>query len=319
MTTGSVQKTGLIKLSNITINRRFKGITFFDALVLLSLLSFLVFIGYRLFYSLNYKWNWSVIPTYMFYFDAEKGRWSANILLKGLFTTLRLSFWGMIFATLIGILIGLMRVSPRLFFYLIGRTYIELIRNTPPLVLVFIFYYFITDQLLTFLRIDDIFLASPELAQYFFSLLFAEGSLIIPFLSGVLTLALFQGAYIAEIVRAGIEAIDKGQWESARSIGLGRWKTMRLVILPQATRIMLPPLANEFINTVKWSSIVSIISIQELTFQGLQVMGSTHATIEIWFTISLMYLLLCYTLSNIVSRIERRLSRADTNSQARTS
>ena len=301
------------------INRKSGSITILDAVVLFSILVFFVFVGYRLFYSLNYKWNWSVIPTYMFRFDAEKGHWTANILLEGLFTTLRLSIWGMILATIFGFLVGLMRVSPRLFFRLIGRTYIELIRNTPPLVLVFIFYYFITDQLLAFLGIDDIIQASPAAVQQVAAFFFADGALLIPFLSGVLTLALFQGAYIGEIVRAGIEAIDKGQWESAMGLGFTRWKMMRLVILPQATRIMLPPLANEFINTVKWSSIVSIISIQELTFQGLQVMGSTHASIEIWCTISLMYLLLCYMLSSLVSRIERRLSRTDSVFQTHTS
>ncbi len=225
----------------------------------------------------------------------------------------------MILATTIGFLVGLMRVSPRLFFRLVGRTYIELIRNTPPLVLVFIFYYFITDQLLTFIGVDDIYEASPTVIQHFLSFLFTDGALLIPFLSGVLTLALFQGAYIAEIVRAGIEAIDRGQWESAKGIGLTRWKIMRLIILPQATRIMLPPLANEFINTVKWSSIVSIISIQELTFQGLQVMGSTNATIEIWVTLALMYLSLCYMLSSLVSIFERKLSRTNPLFQLHTS
>jgi len=86
---------------------------------------------------------------------------------------------------------------------------------------------------------------------------------------------------------------------------------MRLVVLPQAIRIMLPPLANEFINTIKWSSIVSIISIQELTFQGLQVMASTQATIEVWLTISLMYLILCLGLSLLVRKIELHLSRSN--------
>ena len=141
--------------------------------------------------------------------------------------------------------------------------------------------------------------------------MFAEPGLITPFLSGVLTLALFQGAYIAEIVRAGIQAIDTGQWEAGKALGLTRWKMMRLIVLPQAIQIMLPPLANEFINTIKWSSIVSIISIQELTFQGLQVMASTQATIEVWLTISLMYLTLCLTLSLLVRRIEVHLARSD--------
>jgi polar amino acid transport system permease protein len=286
-------------------------VTILDGVILAVIIGFFAYIWYRLFFSLNYKWNWSIIPTYLFRFDAEQQRWTANILLEGFLTTIKISVWATLFAVLLGFTIGLMRVSPRLFFRLIGRTYIESIRNTPPLVLVFIFYYFVSDQLLSFLAIEDIFRASPAQIQELLSFFFAEPGLISPFLSGVLTLALFQGAYIAEIVRAGIQAIDTGQWEAGKALGLTRWKLMRLIVLPQAVRIMLPPLANEFINTIKWSSIVSIISIQELTFQGLQVMASTQATIEVWITISLMYLILCLFLSIIVRKIEVYLSRSD--------
>jgi polar amino acid transport system permease protein len=287
------------------------AVSLLDGVILLAIIGFFAYIWYRLFFSLNYKWNWEIIPTYLVRFDAEKQRWTANILLEGFLTTIKISIWATLLAALLGFTIGLMRVSPRLFFRLIGRTYIEAIRNTPPLVLVFFFYYFVSDQLLTFLGVEDMFRASPEGVQQFLAFILAEPGLITPFLSGVLTLALFQGAYIAEIVRAGIQAIDTGQWEAGMALGLTRWKMMRLVVLPQATRIMLPPLANEFINTIKWSSIVSIISIQELTFQGLQVMASTHATIEVWLTISVMYLLLCLTLSLVVRRIEIHLSRSD--------
>jgi polar amino acid transport system permease protein len=287
------------------------AVSLLDGVILLAIIGFFAYIWYRLFFSLNYKWNWEIIPTYLVRFDAEKQRWTANILVEGFLTTIKISIWATLLAALLGFTIGLMRVSPRLFFRLIGRTYIETIRNTPPLVLVFIFYYFVSDQLLTFLGIEDMFRASPDGVQQFLAFILAEPGLITPFLSGVLTLALFQGAYIAEIVRAGIQAIDTGQWEAGMALGLTRWKMMRLVVLPQAIRIMLPPLANEFINTIKWSSIVSIISIQELTFQGLQVMASTQATIEVWLTISFMYLLLCLTLSLVVRRIEVHLSRSD--------
>ncbi len=287
------------------------AVSLLDGVILLAIIGFFAYIWYRLFFSLNYKWNWEIIPTYLVRFDAEKQRWTANILVEGFLTTIKISIWATLLAALLGFTIGLMRVSPRLFFRLIGRTYIETIRNTPPLVLVFIFYYFVSDQLLTFLGIEDMFRASPDGVQQFLAFILAEPGLITPFLSGVLTLALFQGAYIAEIVRAGIQAIDTGQWEAGMALGLTRWRMMRLVVLPQAIRIMLPPLANEFINTIKWSSIVSIISIQELTFQGLQVMASTQATIEVWLTISFMYLLLCLTLSLVVRRIEVHLSRSD--------
>lgn len=282
-----------------------------DVVVLLAIIGFTAYVFYRLFFSLNYNWNWSVIPTYMFHLDGETGHWRTNLLLEGLITTIKLSIWATILAVLIGFIIGLMRVSPRLFFRLIGRTYIEAIRNTPPLVLVFIFYYFVSDQFMTFLGVEDFFRSSSPAVQQYLSFFFTSPSLITQFLSGILTLAMFQGAYIAEIVRAGIQAVEVGQWEAGQALGLNRWKTMRLVVLPQATKIMLPPLANEFINTIKWSSIVSIISIQELTFQALQVMASTQATIEIWLTISVMYLFLCLSLSLMVRKIENYLARSE--------
>jgi len=286
------------------------AVSILDGVILAAVLGFFGYLCYRLFFALNYQWNWSVIPTYLVRFDAEQHRWTANILLEGFFTTIKLSIWATFFAAVLGLIIGLMRISPRLFFRLIGRTYIEAIRNTPPLVLVFIFYYFVSDQLFTFLAIEDIFRASPQPVQDILTWFFSAPGLITQFFSGVLTLALFQGAYIAEIVRAGIQAIDTGQWEAGKTLGLTRWQLMRLIILPQAVKIMLQPLAGEFINTIKWSSIVSIISIQELTFQGLQVMASTRATIEIWLTISAMYLVLCLSLSLVVRRIECSLAQS---------
>jgi polar amino acid transport system permease protein len=282
-----------------------------DILLLLMAVGFFSYLGYRLFFALNYRWNWGIIATYLVRFDAETGRYTANVLLHGFFTTIKLSLWATICATLLGLLFGLLRLSPNLLLRLLARTYIEVIRNTPPLVLVFIFYYFVSDRLLGAIGVEELVRATDGTLRDLLSLLLDEPKQISPFLSGVLTLALFQGAYLAEIVRAGIEAVDRGQWEAGRALGLSERQLLHRVVMPQATRIMLPPLANEFINTIKWSSIVSIISIQELTFQGLQVMASTQAAIEIWLTISLMYLLLCLSLSLAVRRLEQRFALAD--------
>ena len=286
---------------------RFKP-TVLDLLLLIAMAGAFLFVIYRLTFSLNYKWNWSIIPTYLVRFDSESGRWTANVLLEGLLTTIRLSIWGMLLAGILGLVMGLARTAKRLFFKLCARTYVELIRNTPPLVLVFIFYFFVSDQILPAIGVESFVRGLSESGIYWLTLVAAPPDLFVPFLSGVVTIGIFQGAYITEIVRAGIEAIDIGQWEASRALGLKRWQQIRLIILPQALRIMLPPLANEFINTIKYSSIVSIISIQELTFQGLQVMSSTQVTIEVWLTITCMYLLLCLTLSLLVQRLENRLS-----------
>jgi len=272
------------------------------------LLVFFGFVIYRLFFALNYNWNWSIIPTYLVRYDEESGRWLPNLLLQGLFTTIKLSIWGMLLAGVLGLFLGILRTSKRLFFRLSTRTYVELIRNTPPLVLVFIFYFFVSDQILPAIGADEYVRGLSPQVQEKLAYFATTPDLIIPFLSGAITIGIFQSAYITEIVRAGIEAIDEGQWDASKALGLNHLQQLRLVILPQALRIMLPPLANEFINTIKYSSIVSIISIQELTFQGLQVMSSTQVTIEVWLTITMMYLLICFSLSILVHRLEIRLN-----------
>ena len=275
-----------------------------DTVVTVVLLCFLAFITYRVSVGLNYHWDWGVIPNYLIRWDAEKGRWVSNILLQGLFTSIRLSIWTILFATLIGVLMGILRTRKRLFFRLIGRSYVELIRNIPPLVLVFIFYFFVSDQLMLLLGVDDFIRSRTGITAQLFSVTVAQPELFTAFVSGVLTVALFQGAYIAEIVRAGIQSVDNEQWEASAALGLTWIQQMRFIVLPQAARRVLPPLANEFINTIKYSSIVSIISIQELTFQGMQVMSSTQRTNEVWLTVSFMYFLLCFAVSLVARRME---------------
>jgi len=278
--------------------------TVLDIVVTAALLFFLGFVTYRVSVGLNYHWDWGVIPNYLFRWDVDEGRWVSNILIDGFFTTIRLSVWATLFATLIGVLMGILRTRKRLLFRLIGRSYVELIRNIPPLVLVFIFYFFVSDQLMLLLGVDEFIRNRTGLSAKWLSILVAPPELFTPFVSGVLTVALFQGAYIAEIVRAGIQSVDNEQWEASAALGLTWLQQMRFIVLPQAARRVLPPLTNEFINTIKYSSIVSIISIQELTFQGMQVMSSTQRTNEVWLTISFMYFLLCFTVSLVARRLE---------------
>ncbi len=285
-----------------------KSSTFLDSVVTAALLLFLGYIIYRVSVGLHYHWDWGVIPNYLLRWDEEKNRWVSNILLDGFFTTIRLSIWAILFATMIGIVVGILRTRKRLLFRLIGRSYVELIRNIPPLVLVFIFYFFISDQLMLLLGVDEFIRNQTGFTARFFNFTIAPPELFASFISGVLTIALFQGAYIAEIVRAGIQSIDNEQWEASAALGLTWLQQMRFIVLPQATRRVLPPLTNEFINTIKYSSIVSIISIQELTFQGMQVMSSTQRTNEVWLTISLMYFLLCFAVSLLARRLESSMA-----------
>jgi polar amino acid transport system permease protein len=280
-----------------------------DIAVILIITALAGYIVYRLTMKLNYKWHWDIIPTYLFRRDAENGGWTANILIEGLYTTLRLSFWATLLAALLGWAMGILRTTRRLFNRLVARTYVELIRNMPPLVLIFIFYFFVSDQIMPILGVEEFIRSRSPETQERLAIFFATPNRFTAFISGVVTIAVFQGAYITEIVRAGIQGIERGQWEAAEALGFNWFQKMRHVILPQAFKQVLPPLANEFINTIKYSSIASVISIQELTFQGMQIMAATHVTIEVWLTITAMYLVICLVLSLAVQRLERHLAR----------
>jgi polar amino acid transport system permease protein len=269
------------------------------------------YIAYRLTMKLNYKWKWSIIPQYLFFFDEVEGRWRANVLMQGFFTTLRLTFWSTLLAMIFGFISGILRTTRRLFNRLLGRTYVELIRNVPPLVLIFIFYFFVSDQIIPLLGVDEFIRSASPGAQKVLGFLFASPDLFTAFLSGMFTVAIFQGAYITEIVRAGIQSLENGQWEASYALGLTYRQQMWDIILPQALKRVLPPLANEFINTLKYSAIVSVISIQELTFQAMQVMAATHVTIEVWLTVTAIYLVMCMMLSFGVQWLERRMARSE--------
>lgn len=284
-------------------------ITPLDLIVSALLLAAVVYLGYRFRVGLNYKWNWQAIPQYLYRYDQESGKWVANLIMQGLFTTLRLSIWGTVLAIILGTIMGLCRVSQSLFYRLLGRSYVELIRNMPPLVIIFIFYYFVSGQIMPVLGLNEFILAQSETTQRLCELLFAPPSFLSAFFSALVTLAIFEGAYIAEIVRAGIQSIDKGQWEASHTLGLSKWQQMRHIILPQAVQRILPPLAGQFISLIKDSSIVSVISIQELTFQGMELMAATYLTFEIWITITLLYLVMTFTCSLAVQRLEVRMAR----------
>ncbi|SFF40900.1 amino acid ABC transporter membrane protein, PAAT family [Fontimonas thermophila] len=197
----------------------------------------------------------------------------------GLWLTLKLSAISLVFALIIGVLAGLARVASNPAARALSATYVEIIRGTPLLVQIFIFYFFVGTVL--------------DLSA---------------FTAGVAALAVFTGAYVAEIVRAGIEAVPRGQMEAARSLGLSYAQAMRHVILPQALKKSLPPLAGQFINLIKDSSLVSVMALTDLTKAGREVVSSTFSPFEVWFTVAAMYLLLTGTLSLWVRRLERRLA-----------
>ena len=209
-------------------------------------------------------------------------KWQAGPLLVGLWTTIWLSAAASVFGLIIGLVTGLCRVSSNITLRQLSIIYIELIRGTPLLVQIFIFYFFLG----TVLDISRI-------------------------VAGIAALAVFAGAYVAEIIRAGIQSIPKGQMEAARSLGLNVPQAMIHIILPQAFKRTLPPLAGQFISLIKDSSLVSVIAITDLTKSGREVITSTFATFEIWFIVAILYLFLTLSLSQVIAWVERRLAVSD--------
>jgi polar amino acid transport system permease protein len=277
--------------------------------VILALVALAIgYVVWRVDSVLRYRWNWSAVMPFIVRWDAERG-WVANLILQGFVTTIRVSIWGAVIAIVVGTAMGIARTSNRLFLRLAARSYVETIRNVPPLVFIFVFYFFVSSQIVPAIGLEAwIRRASPETLQTI-EFLFGPPRLAANVIAAIICLGLFEGAYVTEIVRAGIQAVDKGQWEAARSVGLGGVGTLRHVILPQAIQKVVPPLANQFISLVKDSSLVSLVSIQELAFLGSEVANSITRPFEVWIIVSGFYLVLCGALSLAFARLESRMRR----------
>lgn len=226
--------------------------------------------------SMNYRWQWYRIPQYLWF--TEDGEWYAAELLQGLKVTLEISAVSLLCTLVIGLVTALLRRSDSVVGRGIARAYIELIRNTPLLVQIYLLY----------------FVFGPVLGLERFT-------------TAVLALSLFQGAYTAEIFRAGLLSIDKGQFEAADSLGLSQTDSYRFIILPQVIRRILPPLTNEAVSLVKNSSIVSVMAIFDLTTEGRNIVADTAMPFEIWFTVAAIYLCVTLLLSTLAAWLEHRL------------
>lgn len=280
-----------------------------DLVVIGLALALVVYVYGRVTDVLVYKWDWSFLPGFFVRFDEESGSWQANILLKGFLATIRLSILAMIIASVVGLAIGVMRTANRLLPRMFAAAYVGLIRNIPPLVFIFVFYFFISSQIMPLLGIDRWARSLGPDQGWLFELLLGEPKLLENMLSGVICLAMFEAAYIGEIVRAGIQAIPKGQIEAGQSLGLSRFRVFSDIVLPQALQKVTPPLANQFIMLIKNSAIVALISVQELTFLGTEIAVSTRKPFETWIAIAALYFILCYGLAWLFGLIERRSRR----------
>ncbi len=290
------------------LNKPARRFTLVDLAVVLAVAAAVVFFFVRMVRVLDYQWEWDIIPGYFLFRDPATGRLQTNMLLQGFMTTIKLSAWSMVLGFFLGTVSGVMGAKGGFASRLVSRFYVETVRNIPSLVLVILFYYFVSSQFLDALGLDIWLRSQSDTIRAMVSFFGADAGQINAFVSAAIALGIYEGAYISEIVRGGINSISAGQWEAAWSIGLSQSKTFRLVVLPQAFRKVAFPLAGQFISTIKDSAIVSVISVQELTFQGMELMAATFLTFEIWITITLLYFILTFSLSRSISFFEKRLA-----------
>ena len=212
----------------------------------------------------------------------------STMLLGALGKTLLLTLLSLIFATVVGMIFALMNVGKNRILNCIGTIYVDAVRGVPLIVLAY-FIFFGVPQGIKSLGFQDFRLTALQ--------------------AGTIALAMNCGAYMAEIIRAGIESVDKGQMEASRSLGLSYGKSMRKVVLPQAIRTMIPSIINQFIITLKDTSILSVIGFPELTNIGKTISGNTFKSLQTWAIIGIMYMVVIVTLSRIAKRLERRMNR----------
>ncbi len=228
--------------------------------------------------AMQYNWQWYRVDRFIY--RIVDGEFIPGRLIDGLIVTFEITIFSMVLSVLIGLITALLRMSNSFSGKLLANIYLELIRNTPLLVQLFLFY----------------FIISPIVG-------------IDRFWTGVLCLSFFEGSFAAEIIRAGIQSVPRGQTEASNALGFNRIDRYRYIILPQSVPLILPPMTGLIINLIKHSAIVSVIAVADLTTEGLNIISETFMAFEIWFTVAGIYLVVTVSLSLFVSWLESRAAR----------
>lgn len=210
-----------------------------------------------------------------------------NLLLEAMEQTLIMALYSLLFACGVGLLFGMLSVLRNKFCNWIAQIFVDIIRGVPMIVLAFFVYFGV-----------------PYALKNIFNIRF----ILEPLQAGIICLSLNCGAYMAEIIRAGIQSVDIGQMEAARSLGLTYWKSMRKVVLPQAIKTMIPSIINQFIITLKDTSILSVIGFPELVNTAKSVISITHDSFKVWIIVGVMYLVVITLLSKLAKLLERKLN-----------
>ena len=212
-----------------------------------------------------------------------------ELLLRAMGQTLLLALCGLFFACIIGLIVGMMSVIKNRVCRVIAAVFVDVIRGVPMIVLAYFVFFGVPYLFNTIMGIGGVTLTALQ--------------------AGTICLALNCGAYMAEIIRAGIESVDRGQMEAARSLGMPYWRSMQRVVLPQAIRTMIPSIINQFIITLKDTSILSVIGFPELVNTAKNVVANTFMSFQTWAIVAVMYLIVITTLSRVARSLERRMNR----------
>lgn len=204
-----------------------------------------------------------------------------DLFLQGFFNTIKISVIGLVCSFALGVIVAVMRIAPFRILNFFGACFVEFFRNIPLIIIIFFFYF----GLSSYLNLSG-------------------------FVAGTIGLSIYTASFIAETVRAGIQSVDKGQMEAARSSGLTYLQTMRFIILPQAVKIVIPPIGNQFINLVKNTSILTVVAGGELMYYGDIIAQKNYQTFDTYIFVGLFFLALTVPLSYFVSRLEHRLARS---------
>ncbi|WP_044007121.1 amino acid ABC transporter permease [Jannaschia sp. CCS1] len=255
--------------------QRIFGSAAMSVLIYAGVMAAIIYGSYTGAQNMGYNWQWSRVPQFLWTFTDDG--FQLGEIFQGLGVTLQLSATAFALATVLGLLVALLRLSDLVIGSAVAVAFLEFNRNIPLLVLLYLFYY-VLGPIFGFDR----------------------------YWASVLTLAVFHSVLISEIFRAGINAVATGQWEAAKSIGMSQGQTYRYIILPQSVRFMLPPMFGEVVHLIKSSAIVSVIAVAELTTIGRNIISDTFLSFEIWFTVALVYMAITLILSVGVSFLERR-------------
>ena len=272
----STQETTYVKPLAPVLSRFFAS-TPVCIIIYVVVIGFIISSAYNGSQAMGYNWQWYRIPQYFYTFTDDGFQWGEIVI--GLLKTVELSLTAFLLSLLLGLLVALLRLSDLIARRAIAIVFLEIVRNTPLLVLLYLFYYVM----------GPIF----DLDRY---------------VASILCLGVYHGAMISEILRAGIRAVPVGQWDGAKSIGMSNPQLYRYIILPQSIRFMLPPLTGEAVNMIKSSAIVSVIAVAELTTIGRNIISDTYMSFEIWFTIAVVYLIVTLILSIGISFVERHFA-----------